>query len=172
MVGDMRRRVLLGIAGWLAALVAAIGVGLAAIGVLEDGITGSGVRTLDRDSVRRELSSPAAPAGDVRPSPETGVSPPSAGTGAPRRDEITRVLSTEGGTVTAACAGGLARLVAWSPRQGFEAEKEVRGPAAEAAVTFESDDAEYDVTVTCGPGGPSAGTVKDDGHGRHGRDHD
>ena len=141
----MRRRVLLGIA---------------AIGVLEDGITGSRAQTLDRDSVRQGLSSPAVPA--------TASSKPPTGTAAPASpgDEVTKVLRTEGGSVTARCAAGRARLVAWSPRQGFEAEDARRGPAREASLKFESDDAEYEVTVTCGPDGPTASSRKDDGHRR------
>ncbi|MBC6461230.1 hypothetical protein [Actinomadura sp. HBU206391] len=165
----MRRRLWLGIGGWLAAVVAATGVGIAAIGVLEDGITGSQAGTLDQDAVQRALSSPFVPPASP-PSPTS-----SAGQGTPAPGEVTRVLSTEGGKVTATCSGGLVRLGGWSPALGYGADDAERGPAAEASLTFESDDAEYEVTVRCAAEGPVASTHKDDGHGRHdghGRDGD
>ncbi|GAA2091562.1 hypothetical protein [Actinomadura alba] len=165
----MRRRVLLGIGGWLAAVVAATGVGVAAIGVLEDGITGSRTRALDQGTVQRALSSPSAPPESPVASPAPPGSSAEPGTPAPTGDGITRVLSTKGGTVTAACSGGLVRLVAWSPAQGYGADDDERGPARVASLTFESDDVEYEVTVTCAADGPVARTHKDDGHGRHGR---
>jgi hypothetical protein len=160
----MNRRVPLGIAGWLTVAVAATGVGIAALGVLEDGITGSRVRPLDQDAVRRELSGTGAP--PVSPS-ETA----SPGVKVPGGDEVTRVLRTDGGTVTAACAAGRARLVAWYPAQGFGADDLERGPAAVVSLKFKSDDAEYEVTVECAADGPAVRTRKDDGHGRHGRGH-
>jgi hypothetical protein len=154
----MRRRVLFGIGGWLAAVVAATGVGIAAIGVLEDGITGSRAQTLDRDGVRRALSGSAVPS-----APPTGTVTP-----APRGGEVTRVLYTEGGKVTASCSGDQVTLLAWIPAQSYGTDDVERGPAPEAFVKFESDDEEYEVTLSCEGGQPVQHTRKDD-HGGRGR---
>ena len=157
----MKRRVVLGVAGWLAAVVAATGVGVAAIGVLEDGITGSRGRMLDRDAVQRALRSPALPP----------VTPAVTGTPAPRGDGVTRVLDTAGGKVTATCSGDQVRLDGWFPAQDYGTDDIERGPLPEASLTFESDDAEYEITVVCAAGEPVAHTREDD-HGGRGRGRD
>src|SRR3954447_9090043 len=112
----MNRPVLFGAAAWLAVAAAATGAGVAAIGVLEDGITGSRTRAVDAESVRRSLSQTAAPP-DVAPA----TSPTASG-------GVTRVLGAGGGTVTARCAAGLVTLVSWTPAQGFRADDPVPGP--------------------------------------------
>jgi hypothetical protein len=157
----MKRRIVLGIAGWLTVAAAATTAGIAAIGVLEDGITGRSVRPLDDEAVHRALSRSGATSVPATPSP----GPVSTG-------GVTRNLAAGGGTVTARCASGLATVVAAVPSQGFHAGGAGRGPAASVSLTFESDDEEYAVTVTCEGGAPVARTEKDDGHrGRHrGRD--
>jgi hypothetical protein len=170
----MHRRVLLGIAGWLTVAVAATAAGIAAIDVLEDGITGQSVRPLDDEAVHRALSrsgtsptmSPTmSPGATPRPSPaasSTGSSAASPDVG------VTRNLATGGGTVTARCEGGRVTVVAAIPAQGFRTDDIQRGPAPSAALTFESAEEEFAVTVTCEGGAPVAHSVKDDGHhGRH-----
>jgi hypothetical protein len=158
----MNRRVLLGILGWLAVAATATGAGVAAIGVLEDGITGPGVRPLDSEAVGRAPSR----TGVVSAPPAPGPSPsaPAAGRG------VTRNLAAGGGIVTARCDGGQVTIMAWTPAQGYRADDLNRGPAVTAALTFTSDRLEYAVTVTCEAGAPVAHSEKDDGHhGRHGR---
>jgi hypothetical protein len=152
----MNRRVLLGAAAWLAVAATATGAGVAAIGVLEDGITGSRTPPLDRESVQRALSRTGAAVATVP------ASSPAAGEG------ITRVLGTGGGTVTARCAAGRVTLLSWTPAQGFRADKIVRGPANVASLKFESNTQEYKVTVGCDGRGPKISTSKDDGHHGHG----
>jgi hypothetical protein len=156
----MNRRVLLGAAAWLAVAATATGAGVAAIGVLEDGITGSRTRPLDRGSIQRALSRTGA-AVDAVP-----ASSPTAGAG------ITRVLGAGGGTVTARCAAGRVTLLSWTPAQGFRADNPVRGPATVASLKFESDALEYKVTVGCHSGEPKISTSKDDGHHGHSGDED
>jgi hypothetical protein len=151
----MNRPVLFGAAAWLAVAAAATGAGVAAIGVLEDGITGSRTRAVDAESVRRSLSQTAAPP-DVVP-----TTSPTAGEG------VMRVLGAGGGTVTARCAAGLVTLVSWTPAQGFRADDPVPGPADVASLKFKSDAQEYKVTVACDGGEPKVSTSGDDGH--HGR---
>jgi hypothetical protein len=178
----MNRRVLLGIAGWLTVAVAATAAGIAAIDVLEDGITGQSVRPLDDEAVHRALSrsgtsptmsptmspttSPTmSPGATPRPSPAAS----STGSSAASPDGVvTRNLATGGGTVTARCEGGRVTVVAAIPAQGFRTDDIQRGPAPSAALTFESAEEEFAVTVTCEGGAPVAHSVKDDGHhGRH-----
>ncbi|GLY91769.1 hypothetical protein [Actinoallomurus iriomotensis] len=158
----MNRRVLLGITGWLAVAASATAAGVAAIDVLEGGITGRSVRPLDEDAVHRALgrtggTSPAAP-----PSP----SPSASATGG-----VTRSLGTGGGTVTARCAGGKVTIVAVTPAQGFHTDGFARGPAPSVTLKLESDEKEYGVTVACEGGSPVARSTTDDGHhgGRRGR---
>lgn len=155
-------------AGWLTLAAAAPAAGVAAIGALESGITeAQGVRPLDREAVERALNgSRATPASSSgAPAPAT----PAAATPGPDAGR-TRVLRAGGGTLTARCGTGGATLLAWSPAQGYRAGHLVRGPAAAASLTFESEAREYEVTVTCeAGGGPVAHTAEDDGHHRRGR---
>jgi hypothetical protein len=167
----MDRRILLGVAGWLSIAAIATAGTVMAIGVLEDGITGSSVRPLDHDAVQGALSrssaEPRSPSTGQATSPATAPSPsasPPRGGGA-----VTRVFAAGGdsGTVTARCAGGRVTLVSWSPGQGYRADDLERGPAKAAALSFTSDEEEFRVSVSCGPDGPIAQTSQDDGH--HGR---
>jgi hypothetical protein len=153
----MKRRILLGIAGWLAVAAAATTAGIAAIGVLEKGITGRSVRPLDDEAVHRALSRSGATSTPALPNP-----------GATSTAGVTRNLAAGGGTVTARCDRGLATIVAAIPSQGFHTSGLGHGPAASVSLTFESDDEEYAVTLTCEGGSPVVRAAKDDGHrGRH-----
>jgi hypothetical protein len=156
----VNRRVLLGIAGWLAVAVAATTAGVAAIDVLEEGITGKNVRPLDDEAVRRALSRD----GTTPPRPARTPTPGPSSTGG-----VPRSLAAGGGTVTARCEGGRVTIVAATPYQGFRTDGVDHGPATSVSLTFESADAEYVVTVTCVNGTPTAHAARDDGHrGRHG----
>jgi hypothetical protein len=159
----MRRRAIFVAALWLAIAAAATAAGVAAIDVLGDGITGSEVRPLDGEAIRRALSHATAST-TAWPDPST---PPPSGA-------VTRNLDAGGGTVTARCAGERVTLLAWTPAQGFRAEEVSRGPATVASLKLTSDSDEYEVTVTCASGVPVAHPVKDDGHrrGGGGDDHD
>lgn len=145
---------------WFTVAAAATAAGVAAIDVLEDGITGAQAHPLDGAAVRRALGH-ATTSRAPRPGPST-QSPPGA---------VTRNLAAGGGTLTASCSGERARILAWTPAQGFRAEDVSRGPATVASLKLSSDEDEYEVTVTCVSGVPVAHPVKDDGH-RRGRGHD
>jgi len=158
----VNRRVLLGIAGWLAVAAAATTAGVAAIDVLEEGITGKNVRPLDDEAVRRALSDAGTTPPRPAPTPTAAPSPSSIG-------GVTKSLAAGGGTVTARCEGGRVTIVAATPYQGFRTDGIDRGPAASASLTFKSSDTEYAVAVTCANGTPAAHAARDDGHrGRHG----
>jgi hypothetical protein len=155
----MNRRILLGIAGWLTVAVAATTAGVAAIDVLEEGITGQNVRALDDEAVHRAL----ARSGVKAAHPTLTVSPSPSPT-----DGVLRNLGTQGGTVTARCLDGQVTILAATPAQGFHTGDIEHGPATSATLTFESDSTEYVATVTCVNGSPSVRSTEDDGHhGRH-----
>jgi hypothetical protein len=163
----MDRRILLGVAGWLTIAATATAGTVMAIGVLEDGITGSSVRPLDHDAVQRALSRSSAEPQSPPTAPSTVPSP--SASAPPGGSAVTRVFAAGGGsgTVTARCAGGRVTLVSWSPAQGFRADDLDRGPATTAALSFSSEEEEFTVTVSCGPDGPIARRSQDDDH--HGR---
>ncbi len=69
------------------------------------------------------------------------------------------MLTSEGGTLVASCAGARAYLVSWSPQQGFWSTGVVRGPAASARVTFTSGQLTVTMIVSCDAGVPAATTT-------------
>jgi hypothetical protein len=156
----MNRRVILGIVGWLVVAGAATTAGVAAIDVLEDGITGKNVRPLDDEAVHRALSRAGATRTPATPGPSPTASPAGG---------VTRILAARGGgTVTARCEGGKVTVLAAMPAQGFHTDGFDRGPAASSSLTFESAEEEFAVTVDCQGGSPAVHTAQDDGHrGRH-----
>jgi hypothetical protein len=160
----MKRRVLLGIVGWLVLAGAATTAGIATLDVLESGITGRTVRPLDDDAVHRALRRSGATPARVTPTPSASASPSATG-------GVTRTLGAGGGTVTARCAGGRVTVVAAMPAQGFHSDGLDQGPATAVSLRFESADEEYTATVTCDNGSPVVRSAKDDGHrrGRRGR---
>jgi len=66
------------------------------------------------------------------------------------------VLTSQGGTVVASCAGARAYLVSWSPQQGFGSADVVRGPATNAQVTFIGGQLTVTMVVSCDAGMPTA----------------
>jgi hypothetical protein len=159
----MNRSVILGIAGWLVVAGAATTAGVAAIDVLEDGITGKNVRALDDEAVHRALSRAGATRTSTTPVPSPSATPPGG---------VARNLTAgDGGTVTARCEGGKVTVLAAIPAQGFHTDGLDRGPSASSSLTFESADEEYAVTVDCQGDSPAVHVARDDGHrgrGRHG----
>jgi len=75
------------------------------------------------------------------------------------------MLSSQGGTVVAECQSAGVYLVSWSPAQGYEADTVVRGPAATAKVTFESNANSVTMAVSCATGVPTASTTVGEGGG-------
>jgi len=71
----------------------------------------------------------------------------------------TTALASQGGTVVAECQLASAYLVSWSPAQGYEVGKVVRGPAVTAQVTFESFANSVTMVVSCSSGVPTATTT-------------
>jgi len=179
----VHRRIFLGVAAWLAGASAATGGSLLAVSMLGQGMTPGGGEEQSVTVVNRALAKEAAERGVVPPgravSPRRAVpprapriAPPSrvARHPAPRRLPAARpsgpppspgtaggtLLTSEGGTLVASCAGARAYLVSWSPQQGFWSTAVVRGPATNATVTFTSTLLTVTMVVSCDAGVPTA----------------
>jgi hypothetical protein len=126
-------------AGWLAAAVLAVLVGLVAISVIGDGLVSSTGRPLAESEVAKRLAAEPAPSeAPSETSPSPSGSPPSAGESKTRR--------TPGGTVTARCTGGEAAMT-MAPAQGYTVH-ENRGPEGEFRSTSDNHD-RVKIRVSC-----------------------
>jgi hypothetical protein len=103
----MARRLII-TAGWLAAAVLAVLVGLVAISVIGDGLVSPLAAPMSESQVARELASvpPASPSPAPSPSPSSTQS-------------VSRTIPTRGGTVVARCDDGRATITLMSPAEGF-----------------------------------------------------
>ncbi|HET6529955.1 MAG TPA: hypothetical protein VFH03_04970 [Actinoplanes sp.] len=131
-------------AGWLAAAVLAVLVGVVAISVIGDGITSPLTRPLSRAEVERELAqATSAPSVPRSPSPS-----------APASASAPRSFATAGGTVVVRCVAGRAEIVSMSPAQGFEVHD--GGDGAEGEFRGISDDHDrVEVEASCRGGRPA-----------------
>lgn len=198
----MRSRIFFGVAAWLVGASAATGGSLLAVSMLGQGMMPGGEEQQSVTTVNRALAKEAAERAAVLPrraisarravSPPTSrVAPPSrvARHTAPPRSPGARpsaspsspgtaggtLLTSQGGTLVASCAGARAYLVSWSPQQGFGSTDVVRGPATNAQVTFIGGQLTVTMVVSCdagvptatvtavGTGGSAAGTFGGDG---------
>ncbi|MEV4199481.1 septum formation initiator [Micromonospora globbae] len=156
----MRRRWLLVSIGWLATAAVATLIGLGAIRLVGESITGTPGGVRGEDEIARALaadpppSSPTgAPAATAAPATAT---PPAASPPAGAR----RSFATAGGTAVAECTPEGIRLVSWSPAQGFRARDADRGPDDDVEVRFEGAAGRYELKLRCLGGEPVA--VEDD----------
>ncbi|SCG72411.1 hypothetical protein GA0070609_4701 [Micromonospora echinaurantiaca] len=139
----MRRRSILAVAGWLATAVVATLIGLAAIRLVGESITGTPGGVLSQREVERLLA-----AEPTSPGPTTAAPGPSGATpSAPAAGR--RVFTTAGGTAVAECVPGGVRLVSWSPAQGYRAGDVDRGPDDDVEVKFEGPSGEHELKVRC-----------------------
>lgn len=134
-------------------------VGLFAVSLFSEGLTGTSSTPLSNDAVAEALASATAAGGS--PVPPTTPDPQPTDIGKARS------LGSPGGTLIARCDGANAYLLSWSPAQGWEVEDHLRGPARSTMVTFEgdndsNDDRQVTVTVTCRSGQPVAASVPTD----------
>ncbi|MFV2087030.1 septum formation initiator [Micromonospora sp. LOL_021] len=165
----INRRMLLTAAGWGLAAGLATLIGVAAIRVVGEGLTGGPAgEVLSQAEIARELAAAesAEPEAGRSPSgaPPTGPAVPTATgaatTGGP--DAVRRAAATPGGTVVAECAGGRARLVSWAPAQGYTATDVDRGPDDDVEVSFVGPAGEYEVDAVCVGDQPEIGWELDD----------
>ncbi|WP_434743048.1 septum formation initiator [Micromonospora sp. SH-82] len=176
----MGRRTLLATVGWLVTAVLATGIGLGAIRLVGEGITGTPGGVLSQEEIERALASPPPAAPTTSGSPATPGGPsttpggPEPATGGPEASPSAtapaptattpsaprRVFAVPGGSVVAECQGAEARLVSWTPAQGYRTTDVDRGPDDDVDVTFEGPGGEYELKVECQGGVPVA--VPDD----------
>jgi hypothetical protein len=133
--------------GWLVAAGAATVVGLGAVRVIGDGITGTAATTLTQEEVAEALASPAPPTSAAPIVSPSATNPP--GT----------LLKPTGGQVMAHCEGDLVALDWWAAQPGYQVTDYDRGPAEEAEITFDGGgegqgSGEVEVYIRCAGGKP------------------
>jgi hypothetical protein len=154
------RRTALAVAGWVAAAVVATLVGVGALRLVGESISGTPGGVLSQEQVGRELArSPSpgptsAPAQPATPTPSATASP--SGPAA-----VQKGFRARGGSVVAECRGTLAWLVSWAPAPGFGEHEVDRGPAAEAEVDFRGPAGRSKIKVRCAGGQPVAEVDED-----------
>jgi hypothetical protein len=159
--------VVVSVLAWCAGAAVAVTVGVLALSVVGGDLTHEARQSVDGGvaAAARRTATPAGSAsGSTRPSrpvaPLAADSPtPHAGAptdvGTPSGEpSVERTATSAGGTVTALCSGGRARLVYWTPAQGFRADGVVAGPAEVARLRFEGAGSETAISVACGADGP------------------
>ncbi|KKK02327.1 hypothetical protein [Micromonospora sp. HK10] len=172
-----RRPILAAAAGWLAATVVATLVGLGAIRLVGEGITGTPGGVLDQGDVERALAAAptggptaaaaptggpttaATPTGAATPTtgtatPTTGAAGPTPSGGPPAAGR--RGFATAGGTAVAECGPAGIRLISWSPAPGYQAKDADRGPDEHVEVRFVGPEGEYELRLRCVDGRPTA----------------
>jgi hypothetical protein len=118
----MARRLIV-TAGWLAAAVLAVLVGLLAVNIIGDGLTAGSTRALSEGEVERQLAGQPG-----TPSASTGVGSRPSEPGA-----AARTFTTRAGTVVGRCAGDRPEVVSMSPAQGYSVHDRDTGPQSDDA---------------------------------------
>ena len=144
----MARRLII-TAGWLAAAVVAVLVGLLAVSVIGDGLTSPIARPISQEQVERELA--AQPSAEPSPSPSVTRS---------RTTAEPMSKRTRGGTVIARCDGGTPVIVSMTPAQGFEVH-ERDGDEGEFRSTSDNHD-RVKIDVSCAGSGRPTVSARDD----------
>ncbi|MEU1361886.1 septum formation initiator [Micromonospora zamorensis] len=145
----MGRRSILVAAGWVATVAVATLIGLGAIRLVGESLTGTPGGVRSEAEIERALASPEpAPT----PTRTTGTASPGPGTtnAAPSPSSaVRRVFATDGGTAVAECGAGGVRLVSWAPAQGYRVRDVDRGPDDDVEVKFRGATREYELKVRC-----------------------
>ncbi|MEU8421360.1 septum formation initiator [Micromonospora sp. NPDC048835] len=152
----MARRSILVATGWVATAAIATLIGVGAIRLVGESLTGTPGGVRSEAEIERALAAPeptptastapgTAPAtpGTTSAAPETTSAGPS-GSAGPRRG-----FATDGGTAVAECGPGGVRLVSWAPAQGYRVRDVDRGPDDDVEVTFQGPTREYELKVRC-----------------------
>ena len=162
----MRSRILLGVGAWVLGASAATAGSLYAVDQLGQSLLTQHTKEISVAMVNAELALENAATGnadsDTRRRPRHRERP-TRGTGArllPLADrarsvqqQASKLLTSPGGTAAASCDGGLARLLYWSPAQGFEADDVSKGPSRVASVSFTDSSGGVVMRVSCNAAG-------------------
>ncbi|MEU7923768.1 septum formation initiator [Micromonospora sp. NPDC049107] len=143
----MSRRSVLVAAGWVATVAVATLIGLGAIRLVGESITGTPGGVRSEAEIERALAAPEpGPSGTVGTAPggpSTASAAPSASAG------VRRSFATGGGTAVAECGPDGVRLVSWAPAQGYRVHEVDRGPDDDVEVTFEGSAGRHELKVRC-----------------------
>ncbi|GGM21772.1 hypothetical protein GCM10011608_03040 [Micromonospora sonchi] len=152
----MGRRTVLAVAGWLATALIATLIGLAAIQVVGESLTGTPGGVRSEQEVARALTEPAPATPTART--DTPAQTPQSPTAQPASPSAEagnrRSFTTPGGSAVAECRPSGAWLATWSPRQGYRVDEVDRGPDDDVEVTFVGPSGEYELSVRCVGGVP------------------
>ncbi|RQX13135.1 septum formation initiator [Micromonospora ureilytica] len=143
----MGRRSLLVATGWVATAAIATLIGLGAIRLVGESLTGTPGGVRSEAEIERALASPEPPSTGT-----TGAAPPGPGATSPTPSASSgarRGFATDGGTAVAECGAGGVRLVSWAPAQGYRVRDVDRGPDDDVEVTFQGAAREYELKVRC-----------------------
>ncbi|MFG2039349.1 hypothetical protein [Dactylosporangium sp. NPDC048998] len=154
----MRMRWPLAVGAWLAAAALATAASIGAVNSLRRGLFGLSDEPLRESEVQAQLS----PTPSLPPPEPSGSATPSGSPAVP--SAATRALTTDGGSLVASCTDGLATLVSWIPRAGWEADHVARGPAPAVSLRFKarSGGGAVRARVTCQDGDPALAIVGDE----------
>ncbi|WP_327039203.1 septum formation initiator [Micromonospora maris] len=162
----MGRRTFLAAAGWLATAVLATLIGVAAIQLVGESLTGTPGGVRSQQEVARALAEPppvvpsanptaAPPNPSGTPTNPSGTPTSAPGTASPSVDAGSRrSFTSPGGSVVAECVPGGVYLVSWTPRQGYRVDDYDRGPDDDAEVTFVGPSGEHELSLRCQGGVP------------------
>jgi len=161
----VRSRILLGVGAWVLGAASATAGSLYAVDELGQSLVAQHTKQISVAMVNAELALENAdrttPGATRSSSPSTSPSPstshprhrPAAVLPGRARRAVQRqsgkLLTSQGGTAAASCDNGLARLLYWSPAQGFEADDVFKGPASVASVKFTDSAGGVLMRVTC-----------------------
>lgn len=154
------RRIVASVLAWVVGAIAAVGVGILALSLLSDGLTGRAVQPIGANPAAQDSGAAAVQPSDQPSSPDPASSP------APMRSGLAaagpdRTLTSPGGLAVARCVDGQAFLVSWSPAQGYRVEEVARGPDSEAKVVFRAGTDEVHLSVRCVGGVPQPHVERD-----------
>ncbi|RAO24768.1 Non-specific serine/threonine protein kinase [Micromonospora noduli] len=141
----MGRRSILVATGWVATAAIATVIGLGAIRLVGESLTGTPGGVRSEAEIERALAAP-------EPAPTTSTTsaaPGTTGTAPSASSGVRRGFATDGGTAVAECGVGGVRLVSWAPAQGYRVRDVDRGPDDDVEVTFQGATREYELKVRC-----------------------
>ncbi|MEV1156879.1 septum formation initiator [Micromonospora chokoriensis] len=146
----MGRRSILVATGWVATAAAATLIGLGAIRLVGESITGTPGGVRSEAEIERALAAPEpVPTGTAPTASGTSAAPGGTSAAPSASSGVRRGFATDGGTAVAECGAGGVRLVSWAPAQGYRVRDVDRGPDDDVEVTFQGPTREYELKVRC-----------------------
>lgn len=161
-MGNVKRSMWAGVALWCVTVVAAVGVGWAAIELVGDDV-GPGA-AVTAPTAQAVATPTATPTPSAKPSPSASARPtatatrsvtpaptPRATTAAPAAATV-KTWTGAAGSVRVSCTGGTIKLLGATPADGWRVERAESG--SDVDVRFERGEDEVEVEAQCGSNGP------------------